>query len=89
MQDSISYVTMGMFLLFLECRTQVGGCLGGGLRRASVCPIDCTVGVVVLGAAADEFATTSPSGAWVLTQEGLSSGSPGPWVPRPWPVPSD
>lgn len=40
MQDGISYVTIGMFLLFLEIRTLVGGCRGGGVRRASICLVD-------------------------------------------------
>ena len=44
MQDSISYVTIQMFWLFLEFRTLVGGYLGGRLRRASVCLVDCEAG---------------------------------------------
>lgn len=92
MQDGISYVTIRMCLLFLEFRTLVG-VPGSGVRRASVCPVDCTVGAVVPGAAADKFATTSLSGAWVLTQRGCHLGAQVPGslrvMARPQPVPSD
>ena len=44
MQDSISYVTIQMFWLFLEFRILVGGHPGGGLRGASVCLVYCEAG---------------------------------------------
>lgn len=73
---------LNVFAVF-RIQNSCWGCLGGGVRRASICPVGCTVAADWGGAAtADKFATTSPGlcclGAHL---EGLLSGSPCPLGP--------
>lgn len=70
------------------------GCLGGGLRRASLYPVDCTVGGGCAGGSCWQVCNNQPIFvAWVLTQRGYylgacALGSLGVMA-HPWSVPSD